>query len=86
MAKLSARGRTELARIEKIEKPDADGVIYRTQRVLMSDGWILRKGSWKRPGERWEGGGWKQDRKYTGDLDVIKKGVQWDGTANTREG
>ena len=52
MARLKARGRQEIFRIEKIEEVPYQGFTerYRIQKALMSDGNILKKvddGSWK---------------------------------------
>lgn len=45
MAKIKARGATEVARFEKRWK-DADGIVRTTTLVLTSDGRVLRKSSW----------------------------------------
>ena len=52
MAKLKARGRQEIFRIEKIKEVQRSGFAehYRVQKALMSDGNILEKiddGAWK---------------------------------------
>jgi hypothetical protein len=55
MAKLSAYGRTELCRMEKIKE---NGTKYTV--VFMSDGSVLSKMSWKG-----YSGNWKKVKKYT---------------------
>ncbi len=58
MAKLSARGRKELVRVQKLHL-DGDVRFSRTTLTLMSDGVILRKHDWKRVGAcRSESTGW----------------------------
>lgn len=47
MAKLSARGRTELCRVSKVLPDQEPGVTVTRFRALMSDGVILHKTSWK---------------------------------------
>ena len=52
MAKLKARGRQEIFRIEKIKEVPRQGFVerYRVQKALMSDGNVLEKiddGTWK---------------------------------------
>lgn len=62
MAKLSAGGRTELARVEKVE-PLADGGSRTFRYALMSDGKLLSSFSIKHPGSPVHNFGWKGRRQ-----------------------
>ena len=69
MAKLSARGRTEVLRATKDFGPDGDVEARRTEYRVMSDGVILAKNSWTRidldARRRTESGGWKVPGRTT---------------------
>ena len=75
MAKLSARGRTELARVEvRDDSPDVDVEWRRTTRALMSDACVLEKldvhfRATGLSGAHTHSYGWKVRARYTKKLD-----------------
>ena len=78
MAKLSARGRTELARVRIVREQmpgtasssDLHGT-GRTERTLLSDGVVLQKRTWfHADGRKDFGDGWKAYGKQNVDVDA----------------
>lgn len=91
MAKLKARGRTELFRMVRQEPPDAEGVERKTTYTFMSDGIVLRNQTTKHPahvagGHTWPASttrtGWKVSnlvREHKGDFTVIEENLRLKG-------
>ena len=77
MAKLSARGRTELYRLSKVTKEQAETQdAYESIRyyAIMSDKHVLKKSTWRNSGGKLEGTPWKDLGRLSGDVtDYVEK-------------
>lgn len=80
MAKLGARGRTEVARYERMVGTGQDR--YRLTYALMSDGSVLKKAQWFNDDGTIRPGQWRQWGKIKPGLqasNLMERMRQWDG-------